>query len=59
MIPVQTPSPDHIQFDQICAEVDDFEPLLAVSSGVLEREQENEEETSLDGQILAGLVSPV
>ncbi len=59
MEPLQTPSPDHTEFDLICAEIDDFEPLPAVSTRELEREQENEEATSFDGQILAGLVSPV
>ena len=56
---LQTPSMDHLQFDQICAEVDEFEPLPAVSSGPLEYEHESEEETGLDGQILAALVTPV
>jgi hypothetical protein len=55
-LPLKTPSPDHVHFDDLCAEVDDFQPLPAVSSRVLEREAENGEETSLDGEILAGLV---
>jgi len=55
---LQTPSPDHFQFDQICAEVDEFEPLPAVSSGPLEYDEYSEEETGLDEQILAALVSP-
>lgn len=52
----KTPSPDHVQFDDLCAEVDDFEPLPAVSSRVLERKPANGEETSLDEEIMAGLV---
>jgi hypothetical protein len=56
---LQTPSPDHFQFDQICAEVDEFEPLPAVSSGPLEYEEDAAEETGLDDQILAALVTPV
>jgi hypothetical protein len=52
-----TPSPDHAQFDRMCAEVDEFEPLPAVSSGVLEREPEGDQESSLDGEIMAGLAS--
>ncbi len=59
MEPTQTPSPDHVEFDQMCAEVDEFEPLPAVKPRSLEREQDSEDDTSLDGQILAGLVSPV
>jgi hypothetical protein len=55
---LQTPSLDHVQFDQICAEVDDFEPLPALSSGPLEFDDDGEDETGLDGQILAGLVTP-
>jgi hypothetical protein len=57
----QTPSPDHVEFDQICAQVDEWEPLPAQSIGALEQEpeREGEQETPFDGQILAGLVSPV
>ena len=54
---LQTPSQDHLQFDQLCAEVDEFEPLPAVASGPLEFE-DGAEETGLDPQILAALVSP-
>jgi hypothetical protein len=57
--PTQTPSQDHIEFDLMCAEVDEFEPLPSVQPASLERKQDGEEDTSLDGQILAGLVSPV
>ncbi len=56
---MQTPSPDHGEFDSMCAEVDEFEPLPTVKPETLEREQDGEDDTSLDGQILAGLVSPV
>jgi hypothetical protein len=56
---LQTPSSDHLQFDQLCAEVDEFEPLPAVASGPLEFDENSPEETGLDEQILAALVSPV
>ena len=56
-LPVTTPSPDHADFDRLCLEIEDFEPLPAVAAP-LEQETEDEEETSLDGQILAGLVTP-
>ena len=57
-LPLTTPSPDHLEFDQMCSEVDDFEPLPTVTTEPLEAEQESQESSSLDGQILAGLVSP-
>jgi hypothetical protein len=56
---LQTPSPDHLQFDLMCAEVDEFEPLPAVASGPLDYEAEDQDDTGLDDQILAALVSPV
>lgn len=55
---LQTPSPDHLQFEQICAEIDDFETLPAMSGGLLEYEDDREEDTGLDDQILAALVTP-
>jgi hypothetical protein len=57
--PLQTPSGSHVEFDAMCAEVDEFEPLPTVSARPHERESQDEEETPLDGQILVGLVSPV
>lgn len=59
MEPTQTPSPEHVEFEKLCSEVDEFEPLPAVKAASLERDQDGEDDTSLDGQILAGLVSPV
>jgi len=56
--PTHTPSPDHLEFDLLCAGVEEFEPLPEVQSRPLEHEQENEQDTSIDSQILAGLVSP-
>ena len=50
------PSPDHIEFELLCADVDEFEPLPAVTAGNLER---GEDDTAFDDQIFAGLVSPV
>jgi len=55
---VATPSPDHLEFDELCSEVEDFEPLPTLTAEPLERQPEGEETTPLDGQILAGLVSP-
>ncbi len=55
---LQTPSADHLQFDQLCAEVEDFEPLPAVSSELRECD-DHEDETGLDDQILAALVTPL
>jgi hypothetical protein len=55
----QTPSPEHVEFDRLCAAVEDFEPLPARSGAPFEGWGEEDEETPLDEQILAGLVSPV
>jgi hypothetical protein len=48
-----------VEFDELCADVGDFEPLPAVTNGPLERDPEDEEDTGLDEQILVGLVLPV
>ena len=56
----QTPSHEHLKFDQLCERVDDFEHLPHVSPAPPERRAaEPSEETELDQLILAGLVSPV
>jgi len=57
----RTPSPDHVEFDQLCAGVDEWQPMLAFSPARFgpEDERRPDEDTPLDGQILAGLVSPV
>jgi hypothetical protein len=57
--PTRTPSPEHVEFDVLCAEVEDFEPLPAIKSDVLERDRDDVDTIALDDQILAGLVSPV
>ena len=60
-LPVTTPSPDHGEFDQMCAEVDEFEPLPTLAATPYDADdadEADEAETPLDGQILAGLVSP-
>jgi hypothetical protein len=54
-LPTTKPSPDHIEFDLICSEVDEFEPLPEMPSRELE--PDSQEENSFDGQILAGLVT--
>ena len=56
---LQTPSADHVQFDQMCAEVDEFETLPVVSSPLFEYDDDGEEDTGLESQILAALVTPV
>ena len=42
----------------MCSEVEDFEPLPTLTAEPLEPDPGSEENTSLDGQILAGLVTP-
>jgi hypothetical protein len=56
MPPLQTPSIEHEEFDRLCEAVDEFGPL---SPPRREPPEETQQETPLDGQILAGLVSPV
>jgi hypothetical protein len=56
--PTRTPSPNHLEFDQLCSGVQEFEPLPELQSRPLEREPEEEDDSSIDSQILAGLVSP-
>jgi hypothetical protein len=56
---LQTPSADHVQFDQMCAEIDEFETLPAVTSQLFEYDDDDEEDTGLDSRILAALVTPV
>ena len=53
-----TPSPDHVEFELLCVELDEFEPLPSPATAQSEPEWVSEEDTSLDGQILAGLVTP-
>jgi hypothetical protein len=43
----------------MCAEVDEFEPLPAVTPAILEPEDYEDEHRSVGSQLLAGLVSPV
>jgi hypothetical protein len=57
-LPLTTPSLDHLEFDLMCAELDDFEPLPTMAAPRLEPDEESEEAASLDSQILAGLVCP-
>jgi hypothetical protein len=56
--PTQTTSQEHVEFDELCAEVEDFQPLPTVKPAILERDEDSDEH-SVDGQLLAGLVSPV
>ena len=59
MKPTYTPSEEHVEFDRLCAEVDEFEPLPAVTPAILEPEDDEDEHGSVGSQLLAGLVSPV
>jgi hypothetical protein len=55
------PEPEHIQFDEICARLDEHEPLPSVVARPAEAsaDQSDEERTApLDELILAGLVAP-
>jgi hypothetical protein len=55
------PTMDHAQFDQLCEPLGEFDPLPAVKAEPPQTEQElpaENEDASLDGLILAGLVAP-
>jgi hypothetical protein len=56
--PTPTSSQDHVEFDRMCAGVEEFETLPEVPSPPLEREPSDEDDTSMDDQIMAGLVTP-
>jgi hypothetical protein len=59
---ITQPSRDHVEFDAMCAAVQDWEPLPDLAPARAQQitwvDAEGEEQTVLDGQILAGLVSP-
>jgi hypothetical protein len=55
------PPTDQSQFDEICAEVQDFEPLPTVTpvpADLTAEAREGDDTAPLDELILAGLVSP-
>jgi hypothetical protein len=57
---LQTPSVEHMEFDELCRGIDEFEPLPELIVRRAEREQQPETDRgSFDPLILAGLVSPV
>jgi hypothetical protein len=61
MEPTKSESADHVQFDEICAEVGDWEHLpTVVTKPVQDSSSETDDDRTapLDGLILAGLVSP-
>jgi hypothetical protein len=61
MKPTQPESVEHARFDELCAEVGDFEPLPTVTTErpeTLPITEGDDQDSVLDGQILAGLVSP-
>jgi hypothetical protein len=62
MSTLQIPRPEHVQFDEMCAPVEDFEPLPTVVAGPDKDGQPESDATKgpqeLDGLILAGLVTP-
>ena len=56
------PSTDHKQFDEICARVDEFDHLPALTADPVDPERETPEDMDrdacLNALILAGLVTP-
>ncbi|HEY2438315.1 MAG TPA: hypothetical protein VGH93_14130 [Solirubrobacteraceae bacterium] len=59
---LQMPSTDHKQFDDLCSRVDEWTHLPAYKTDPTDPEREApedaERDASLNGLILAGLVSP-
>jgi hypothetical protein len=55
---VQTPSPEHAEFDELVAEVEEFDQL-PTHKVPLESDPPDGEQSDLGGMILTGLVSPV
>lgn len=58
-----TPETEHVAFDAMCAQVEDYETLPTVRSSSPEQAREadvdvDEQVAPIDGLILAGLVSP-
>jgi hypothetical protein len=59
---INEPSHDHTQFDALCAGVDDFETLPAVTAAppldAAPTDPDDPDDSGMNAQILAGLVSP-
>jgi hypothetical protein len=55
MSDLETGSAEHLQFVQLCADVEDYEPLPDPPG---DKSGPEEQGHSLDEEILAGLVSP-
>jgi hypothetical protein len=56
------PSSEHLEFDELCQGIDEFEPLPELIARRLPAEPDHESQVgsgSFDPLILAGLVSPV
>jgi hypothetical protein len=61
MEPTPYESAGHVQFDEICAQVGDWEHLPAVVTKPVDdtsSETQHDRAAPIDGLILAGLVSP-
>ena len=59
MIDPQMPTSDHVQFDSLCATVEDYETLPELHPRPTRTPPAGEADTDgIDAEILAGLVSP-
>ena len=54
----QTPSTEHVEFDRLCEQVEEFEYLPDLSPGKPD-DRTPKDMREIDQRILAGLVSPV
>ena len=62
MQPLHQPSSEHLEFDELCQGIDEFEPLPELIARRLPAEPDqgpDADRGSFDPLILAGLVSPV
>jgi hypothetical protein len=64
MTDLRTPPAEHAEFDAICRDVEDYEPLPGVipqptrARAAGDARRPPEQDDALDAEILAGLVSP-
>ena len=52
------PTHDHLEFDALCADVEDFERLPEMKDPPVRVEDGEDDDAPFDRQIMAGLISP-
>ena len=56
MFELQTPDTEHAEFDELCLEIEDYEPLPSIPTSEPLGTVEHSE--TIEAEILAGLVTP-